>query len=655
MNFGYNNYFQGPNSNPYGGGLFNPYANYQQQVNQTSPILPGSDTLPKPQPVIIPQTNNLGRIILSDTHLPRSYYDDIIDNLELVTLNIVNDIKTLIKNQRKMKVNKFQSNILTNMKSSIKEQFYEVEHFREKEKLKIIDEFKNSKTDIGNFLKEKFKPIQDILEKFRDDLKADKREISSKMGQIESALYNENEDVKKLLTNSKDPFIKYAAEKVYYPEKKSELELAIELKKKYNGMEDEDLVGLESVIKPIKPIERRKYVPPPKKEEPPPQQPPEPQPVIVQQPQPIVIIQQPPQEEKKVTEPKKETEEDEEEEIEEEKEEEEEEEEEKEEEKPKKKEPKKPPTKFKIIAYVVVAAQKLNIIRRLKIYSRIKEFNDSLLNIEEYLESLMEQFLQKPFENIEKYKVKLDMKKKIHRDKLEDFLKYISEALLIKTTQVKINRTFSFFFRRYIFQLDLVPLQFFSLFERRRIAYAPAKELSQELQEFVLIMKVILNTMVYENLLSKADNKTNIGYNFKLIATVVYYTVILYYQKAIPKNDTEFNNSNAHFLEAHLKSYDKDANIDKYFKSELQKLDIILKEELDEIIKLREENTKNIITYTPDTNPDEVEELRDLVLPFGEVELYLRTKTNFDLMGNLLKWVKQVIKLMYSHHDGYND
>ena len=215
MNFGYNNYFQGPNSNPYGGGLFNPYANYQQQVNQTSPILPGSDTLPKPQPVIIPQNNYLGRIILSDTHLPRSYYDDIIDNLELVTLNIVNDIKTLIKNQRKMKVNKFQSNILTNMKSSIKEQFYEVEHFREKEKLKIIDEFKNSKTDIGNFLKEKFKPIQDILEKFRDDLKADKREISSKMGQIESALYNENEDVKKLLTNSKDPFIKYAAEKEY--------------------------------------------------------------------------------------------------------------------------------------------------------------------------------------------------------------------------------------------------------------------------------------------------------------------------------------------------------------------------------------------------------------------------------------------------------
>ena len=70
---------------------------------------------------------------------------------------------------------------------------------------------------------------------------------------------------------------------------------------------------------------------------------------------------------------------------------------------------------------------------------------------------------------------------------------------------------------------------------------------------------------------------------------------------------------------------------------------------------MREENTKNIITYTPDTNPDEVEELRDLVLPFGEVELYLRTKTNFDLMGNLLKWVKQVIKLMYSHHDGYND
>ena len=665
MNYGYgmNNYLRSSgNMAPAFPSLYNPYANFQNNVNQTSPIIPGADMVRKPEPVIIPQTNNVGKIILADTHLPRSYYDDILDNLELVSLNIVNDIKTLIKNQKNMKVNRFQSNILSNMKNSIKEQFYEVEQFREKEKLKILDEFKNSKSDIGNFLKDKFKPIQDILDTFRSNLKTDKREVSSKMGQIEEALYRENENVKKLLTNSKDPYLKYSAEHVYYPEKESELQFAIRLKQKYQNIPEEELIGLDSVLKLNKPKRPPRKKKEPKKEEEPKEEEKKEEPK--EEPKPIqpIIIQAPPQEVVIVQEeehPKEETEKEDtdEEEIEEEKEEEKEEEEEEESEeseKPKKKEKREKPRDFKTVAKAVVAAQKLIIIKRLKIYSRIREFNDSLLAIEEYVESLMESILAKPFENIEKYNVKIDIKKKFQRDKLDDFLKYITEALLIKTTQVKINRTFSFFFRRYIFQMDLVPTQFFSLFERRRLNYNPGKSLSQSEQEFVLIMKLILNTLVYDNLLSKADDQTNIGYNFKLIATVFYYRVILYYQKELPINDTEFNNKNDAFLAAQIDNYGSKVN-DKHLKDELKKLEIIRKEELDEIIKFKEENAKNIVTYCPDTLPDEVEELRDLVLPFEEIELYLRTKTNFDLMANLLKWVKQVIKLMYSHHDGYND
>ena len=47
---------------------------------------------------------------------------DIIDNLELVTLNMINDLKVLIKNQKNIKVSQFDTTEFIDLKDTIREQ-----------------------------------------------------------------------------------------------------------------------------------------------------------------------------------------------------------------------------------------------------------------------------------------------------------------------------------------------------------------------------------------------------------------------------------------------------------------------------------------------------------------------------------------------------
>ena len=47
------------------------------------------------------ENNTNQNVALDNTYLPRNYYDDIIDNLELVSLNMINDLKSLIKSNKK--------------------------------------------------------------------------------------------------------------------------------------------------------------------------------------------------------------------------------------------------------------------------------------------------------------------------------------------------------------------------------------------------------------------------------------------------------------------------------------------------------------------------------------------------------------------------
>ena len=142
-----------------GNGIYNPYIQYNNSINQTNFIPNNYQTQkivnnPPPQmtQMYIP-SNNIGPqlssngnpIILSNTHLPRSYYDDIIDNLELVTLNMINDLKVLIKNQKNIKVSQFDTTEFIDLKDTVREQFLDVKDFRDNHKNKLIENFSKSK------------------------------------------------------------------------------------------------------------------------------------------------------------------------------------------------------------------------------------------------------------------------------------------------------------------------------------------------------------------------------------------------------------------------------------------------------------------------------------------------------------------------------
>ena len=145
-----------------GNGIYNPYTQYNNSINQTN-YPPNNyqntnninNNQPQMTQVFIP-SNNIGPqlssngnpIILSNTHLPRSYYDDIIDNLELVTLNMINDLKVLIKNQKNMKVSQFDTTEFIDLKDTVREQFLDVKDFRDNHKNKLIEDFDKSKKEI---------------------------------------------------------------------------------------------------------------------------------------------------------------------------------------------------------------------------------------------------------------------------------------------------------------------------------------------------------------------------------------------------------------------------------------------------------------------------------------------------------------------------
>jgi hypothetical protein len=182
-----------------------------------------------------PQISSNGNpIILANTHLPRSYYDDIIDNLELVSLNMINDLKVLIKNQKNVKVSQFDTTEFINLKDAVKEQFMDVKDFRESQKNKLIDEFSKTKKSIKKFLEEKFQPGQALLGKFAEDLKRDKQKFNDNINSCEDSLNEESDNIRKLLLSSTDWYVKVASQKVYQPHDPSDLENALKLKKLWN-------------------------------------------------------------------------------------------------------------------------------------------------------------------------------------------------------------------------------------------------------------------------------------------------------------------------------------------------------------------------------------------------------------------------------------
>ena len=72
-----------------------------------------------------------------------------------------------------------------------------------------------------------------------------------------------------------------------------------------------------------------------------------------------------------------------------------------------------------------------------------------------------------------------------------------------------------------------------------------------------------------------------------------------------------------------------------------------------DIIKIRETNAKNIVGYKPDHLTDEIEEISKMLLPFEEIQTYLQTKTNFDVMEALELWANHTIEIIESHNEAY--
>ena len=62
----------------------------------------------------------------------------------------------------------------------------------------------------------------------------------------------------------------------------------------------------------------------------------------------------------------------------------------------------------------------------------------------------------KPKEAIAQYKTRIDLTLANNVEKLEEFMKNITDTLIIKTTKVKFGRTMATFFKRYIFDMDIV-------------------------------------------------------------------------------------------------------------------------------------------------------------------------------------------------------
>ena len=242
-------------------GIYNPYSQYNNSINQTNYIgstVQSINGSPAPVTQMYVPSNNIGPqissngnpIILANTHLPRSYYDDIIDNLELVSLNMINDLKVLIKNQKNVKVSQFDTTEFINLKDAVREQFMDVKDYRESQKNKLIDEFSKTKKSIKKFLEEKFQPGQALLGKFAEDLKRDKQKFNDNINSCEDSLNEESDNIRKLLLSSTDWYVKVASQKVYQPHDPSDLEDALKLKKLYGT--DEEKQEVEDALEEAK-------------------------------------------------------------------------------------------------------------------------------------------------------------------------------------------------------------------------------------------------------------------------------------------------------------------------------------------------------------------------------------------------------------------
>ena len=660
-------------------GIYNPYSQFNNSINQTnyigSTVQSTNGSSPAPVTQMYIPSNNIGPqissngnpIILANTHLPRSHYDDTIDNLELVSLNMINDLKVLIKNQKNVKVSQFDTTEFINLKDAVREQFMEMKDYKDSHKNKLIDEFSKTKKSIKKFLEEKFQPGQALLGKFAEDLKRDKQKFNDNINSCEDSLNEESDNIRKLLLSSTDWYVKVASQKVYQPHDPSDLENALKLKKLYGTDEEKQEVedALEEAKKSpvnimidnnpdeIDEILRRQK---------------ELDDIIKKDKERLGIVDEelenPQKEEVDEYEQRefsdncqseKERTDSDEDEL-----------------RDKTKEElerelmeqlkqanlilerKKRQRKFKVLALAIFASQKLQVIKEEKKITRIKEFNQTLLSVDEYLAKLMDEFLFKPKENIAQCKMKIDLTLANNVEKLEEYMKNIIDTLVIKTTKVKFGRTISTFFRRYIFDMDIVQPSFFSLFEKKRIVYVKGGELTHDQKSFVLVMKIIVGILIYEILMKETEDENPIkAYNFKLIATVMYYSIIVYYCYKFPKHKKLFNNE---VLDDDIiNKYKPDAKIieDHYYKKILMKY-LDYKRKLNgEVMDYREKNAKNNIGYRPDHLSDEIEELSKLLLPFEEIQIYLEMKTDFDVMDSLEIWANHTLEIIESHNEAY--
>ena len=665
-----------------GNGIYNPYTQFNNSINQTNFLsnnYQNINTINNPPPgqvtqVYIPSNNvgpqlssNGNPIILSNTHLPRSYYDDIIDNLELVSLNMINDLKVLIKNQKNMKVSQFDTTEFVDLKDTIREQFLDVKDIRDEYKNKLIEQFAKSKKEIKKFLEDKLLPGQALLSQFGDDLKRDKRKFEENINICQESLEEEHENTKELLLSSTDWYVRTAAQKVFLPNEPSDLQKALKYKRMYGTEEDrkeveealelakksplniivdnnpdeiEDILNrqkeLDDLIKKDKErlgIVEEDLVEPKKKE------------VDMYE---EVEFSEHCQSEKERTDS--------------------------DEEELRDKtiaemeqdymeqlkganallEKKKRERKFKVLALAIFATRKLKVMKEEKKIARIKEFNQTLLSVDEYLEKLLYEFMVKPKEAIAQYKTRIDLTLSNNVEKLEEFMKNITDTLIIKTTKVKFGRTISTFFKRYIFDMEIVQPSFFSLFEKKRIVYVKGGELDHDQKMFVLIMKVVVGILIYVILYKETEN-TNpvIAYNFKLITTIMYYSIIVYYCHKFPKHKKLFNNE---ILDDDIVTqYKPDTKIieENFYKKVLMRY-LDYKRKLNgEVMAIKENNAKNIVGYKPDHLTDEIEEISNMLLPFEEIQTYLQTKTNFDVMEALELWANHTIEIIESHNEAY--
>ena len=662
-----------------GNGIFNPYSQYNNSINQTNYInnnyQNNSNSSPAPLTQMYIPSNNIGpqissngnQIILANTHLPRSYYDDIIDNLELVSLNMINDLKVLIKNQKNIKVSQFDTTEFINLKDAVREQFMDVKDYRESQKNKLLEEFSKSKKSIKKFLEDKFSPGQEILAKFADDLRRDKQKFEENINICEDSLEEENENIRKLLLASTNWYVKTAAQKVYLPRDPSDLEKALKYKRMYGTEEERQAVeeALEDAKK--SPLNIMVDNNPDEIEE-----------ILKRQKELDDIIKKDRQRlgltEEDLEEPKKkEVDEYEEKEFSDncqsEKEKTDSEEDDLREKTKEEKEremmqdiknanilleKKRRQRRFKVLSLAILASQKLQVIKEDKKISRIKEFNLTLLSVDEYLAKLIDEFLFKCKDNISLYKIKLDLTLTNNVEKMETFIKSIIDTLIIKTTKVKFGRTISTFFKRYIFDMDIVQPSFFSLFEKKRIVYIKGGELNHDQKSFVLIMKIIVGILIYEILMKEAEDENPVkSFNFKLIATVMYYSIIVFYCHKFPKHKKLFNNE---ILDDEIVTkYKPDVKKieDPYYKKILMKY-LDYKRQLNaDILSYREKNAKNNVGYKPDHLTDEIEEISKMLLSFEEVQIYLEMRTDFDVMDSLEIWANHTIDIIESHNEAY--